>query len=391
MVDTDPEYIQPTGANIRKGLTKIIDNSSSGDVLFVHYSGHGTQLPAETGDQDDTGYDECIVPTDMNLITDDEFRNFVDKVPDGVHFTLVCDSCHSGGLIENEKEQIGETTLKYAAEPAPATRAFVAGSQAFYAGATPAASFYTGAAPPDSFGSREFEFTPRHSHHKRRTMAKLDKSLPIDVLTSILASKTGQQVAVGTIRTSLYSVFGKDSSPAVQAFVGVLIASAPAILAAIAEQSGGKPPPRPPSAAAPRPPENEGFFSSIFGFLSGQAESGSHPPEVAKAKENLTKEDVYAGAAQRRPATRPDMGILVSGCEPEETSADANPCNNPAQAYGALSNAIVTYLDSTHGNVTNHQLVTAVRAMLEKEGFTQHPCLYCSDANTNKPFICNRA
>jgi len=35
----------------------------------VHYSGHGTRLPAETGEDDDTGYDECIVPSDMNLIT----------------------------------------------------------------------------------------------------------------------------------------------------------------------------------------------------------------------------------------------------------------------------------------------------------------------------------
>nr|POF20449.1 metacaspase-4 [Quercus suber] len=39
------------------------------DLLFVHYSGHETRLPAETGEDDDTGYDECIVPCDMNLIT----------------------------------------------------------------------------------------------------------------------------------------------------------------------------------------------------------------------------------------------------------------------------------------------------------------------------------
>ena len=38
-------------------------------MLFVHYSGHGTRLPAETGEDDDTGFDECIVPSDMNLIT----------------------------------------------------------------------------------------------------------------------------------------------------------------------------------------------------------------------------------------------------------------------------------------------------------------------------------
>lgn len=69
MIDTDDSYTQPTGKSIRTGLTDLIRNASHGDVLFVHYSGHGTRLPAETGEDDDTGYDECIVPTDMNLIT----------------------------------------------------------------------------------------------------------------------------------------------------------------------------------------------------------------------------------------------------------------------------------------------------------------------------------
>ncbi|KAM1282019.1 hypothetical protein ACFX2I_022556 [Malus domestica] len=51
--------------SLRQNLIRFAD---SGDVLFVHYSGHGTCLPTEIGDDDDTGYDECIVPTDMNLI-----------------------------------------------------------------------------------------------------------------------------------------------------------------------------------------------------------------------------------------------------------------------------------------------------------------------------------
>ncbi|KAM0061071.1 hypothetical protein Hdeb2414_s0004g00131601 [Helianthus debilis subsp. tardiflorus] len=38
--------------------------------LFVHYNGHGTRLPTEIGDDDDIGYDECIVPCDFNPIND---------------------------------------------------------------------------------------------------------------------------------------------------------------------------------------------------------------------------------------------------------------------------------------------------------------------------------
>jgi len=69
LVDTDPSGPQPTGANVRGTIKNLIRSSQPGDYLFIHYSGHGTRLPAETGEDDDTGYDECIVPCDMNLIT----------------------------------------------------------------------------------------------------------------------------------------------------------------------------------------------------------------------------------------------------------------------------------------------------------------------------------
>lgn len=69
LIDTDPSYPQPSGANIRRAISNLVASARPGDYLFIHYSGHGTRLPAETGDNDDTGYDECIVPCDMNLIT----------------------------------------------------------------------------------------------------------------------------------------------------------------------------------------------------------------------------------------------------------------------------------------------------------------------------------
>lgn len=69
LVDDEESRTQPTGKNIRNAVTRLIRSAEAGDFLFVHYSGHGTRLPAETGEDDDTGYDECIVPSDMNLIT----------------------------------------------------------------------------------------------------------------------------------------------------------------------------------------------------------------------------------------------------------------------------------------------------------------------------------
>jgi hypothetical protein len=69
LADADPSTPPPTGANIRLELERLVRDARPGDTLFFHYSGHGLQLPAETGEDDDTGYDECIVPCDMNLIT----------------------------------------------------------------------------------------------------------------------------------------------------------------------------------------------------------------------------------------------------------------------------------------------------------------------------------
>ena len=69
LIDTDDKYPKPTGITICRALQELIGQSKPGDVHFFHYSGHGVRLPAETGEDDDTGYDECIVPCDMNLIT----------------------------------------------------------------------------------------------------------------------------------------------------------------------------------------------------------------------------------------------------------------------------------------------------------------------------------
>jgi len=68
LADADPSTPPPTGANIRRELERLVAGGRAGDTLFFHYSGHGLQLPAETGEDDDTGYDECIVPCDGNLI-----------------------------------------------------------------------------------------------------------------------------------------------------------------------------------------------------------------------------------------------------------------------------------------------------------------------------------
>ena len=77
LIDTDERYPKPEAAVIFEALKDLIFQSTPGDVLFFHYSGHGVRLPIAKGANDTTGYDECIVPIDMNLITGKFFHIFV--------------------------------------------------------------------------------------------------------------------------------------------------------------------------------------------------------------------------------------------------------------------------------------------------------------------------
>lgn len=65
MFDGPGSRKMPTGANIKKALTKMVVNANPGDVLFFHFSGRGTRLPKPR----ERASVEAIVPSDANVIT----------------------------------------------------------------------------------------------------------------------------------------------------------------------------------------------------------------------------------------------------------------------------------------------------------------------------------
>jgi uncharacterized caspase-like protein len=46
LIDTGNQPEKPTGAAIKQNLNQIVAQCQPGDVLFVHFSGHGTQVRA---------------------------------------------------------------------------------------------------------------------------------------------------------------------------------------------------------------------------------------------------------------------------------------------------------------------------------------------------------
>jgi len=71
--------------------------------IFVAYSGHGTGVRDTNGDETD-GQDEALVPLDfrsVGFIVDDVIRStFIDKLPANAQVVFLCDSCHSGTIMD---------------------------------------------------------------------------------------------------------------------------------------------------------------------------------------------------------------------------------------------------------------------------------------------------
>ncbi|XAR53085.1 hypothetical protein NMG60_11021485 [Bertholletia excelsa] len=209
----------PTGANIKKVLARMVEQAVAHDLLFFHYSGHGTRIPS-VRPAHRFRRDEAIVPCDFNLITDLDFRELVNRLPKGATFTILSDSCHSGGLINKEKEQIGPSS------PSPS--------------------------------------------HSSSTTAGKPKTIPLESILRYLSSASG--ISTPDIATHLLELFGPDSS---------------------------------------------------LRFRLRQ------PPELDLLK--------------------PDDGILLSGCQANETSADLVATEGGRKACGAFSNAVQTVLKENKG------------------------------------------
>ena len=96
-----------TTQNILNHIKSLVKNAKKGDVLYFHYSGHGSQvlnLNPET-DYEPDGRDEILCPIDLNwkdrVIKDDDFKKLTANVPMGVKLTVTLDCCHSGDGIRS--------------------------------------------------------------------------------------------------------------------------------------------------------------------------------------------------------------------------------------------------------------------------------------------------
>ena len=90
--------LRATKAAMQTGMQNLIKGAKKGDVLVLHYSGHGSNVPDKNGDEADHR-DEILCPTNLDWadpLLDDWLRVTFDKLPAGVSFTVIMDCCFSG-------------------------------------------------------------------------------------------------------------------------------------------------------------------------------------------------------------------------------------------------------------------------------------------------------
>src|SRR5439155_24598931 len=86
---------------VTKQLKWLFKDVGAGDRVVLHFSGHGSYIPDEDGDEDDH-LDELICLYDMDwdnpnsYLKDDDLREWTKDLPKGAILTVILDNCHSG-------------------------------------------------------------------------------------------------------------------------------------------------------------------------------------------------------------------------------------------------------------------------------------------------------
>lgn len=111
---------QATKAAIVDAFGKLAAQSKRGDVVYVHFSGHGQQMKDVHNDEKD-GLDECWIPYDAyrkpcekdrgeKHLTDDEVNYYLnairDKIGDAGKMLVVIDACHSGDATRGDEDEV---------------------------------------------------------------------------------------------------------------------------------------------------------------------------------------------------------------------------------------------------------------------------------------------
>ncbi|KAI0557949.1 Meiotic coiled-coil protein [Gracilaria domingensis] len=110
--------VQPTRAQIIRELLWLTEGIVAGDSVVFFFAGHGEMVHDTSGDEIDTGFDQCIMPVDFvprplyddkgrlrirgvdPILDDIIYKLLVKAVPEGAKVTAIVDACKSGTICD---------------------------------------------------------------------------------------------------------------------------------------------------------------------------------------------------------------------------------------------------------------------------------------------------
>lgn len=111
---------QATKVGIVGAFKRLTASCKQGDVLYIHYSGHGQQMTDVHNDEKD-GLDECWIPYDAyrkasatyhgeKHLTDDELNVYLNAIRNKIgakgKLLVVIDACHSGDGTRSDEDEV---------------------------------------------------------------------------------------------------------------------------------------------------------------------------------------------------------------------------------------------------------------------------------------------
>ncbi|MCH8544436.1 MAG: caspase family protein [Alcanivorax sp.] len=103
----------PTLAAITDAMEQLIDTAASGDLVFLHFAGHGSQSPTDDLEKEPDGLNELFLPRDVsnwnfeqkeipNALYDHQVGEWLDALRGkGANVWVVFDSCHAGTMTRS--------------------------------------------------------------------------------------------------------------------------------------------------------------------------------------------------------------------------------------------------------------------------------------------------
>ena len=111
---------QATKVGIVRAFKRMTASCKQGDVVYIHYSGHGQQMTDVHNDEKD-GLDECWIPYDAcrkasatyhgeKHLTDDELNVYLNAIRNKIgakgKLLVVIDACHSGDGTRGDDDEV---------------------------------------------------------------------------------------------------------------------------------------------------------------------------------------------------------------------------------------------------------------------------------------------